>query len=217
MIPTELKKQREGGFIRLMQNKTTSDIIASYFGKYTLVDGKGIRDYEYLGKVVDKKENVFFNNKLGFFKFTIEDGYTLLNNWELVDPSKNINEHAILNYGDIWLFDNICRQTGFISVLKIIIPTESDTLMALLAYKFSSDTGVSPKVFNWYEKSYAKILYPYASLSSESISSFIHKMGETHVYEHFYDLYHEYLKTNYMHDTLKCDNVLIVVLVPSIQ
>jgi hypothetical protein len=210
IIPNELmEKKREGGFIKLKQSKNSNDITATYYGKYTLVDGKGHRDYEYLGKVVNQEENVYFNNKFGFFRFTIAEGYSLINNYTLVEPFKKGNEHAVLSYGDSWLFDDICRQTDFISILKNVIPDESDTFLALLAYRFSSNCGVYSKANIWYENSFAKILYPFASLSSGSISKFMNKFGDPQVFNKFFNLYHSFLNRGSIYDKLTCDNILI--------
>jgi hypothetical protein len=162
---------------------------ASYDATCFVKDGKIYHDSAYIGKVVDKKENLFFNQKHQFFNFTLHSGF--LTRPDLI--LANQPERVQLCYGDIWLYDEILTQTGFKDVISKIAPNYNDTLNALLAFKLSENGTSFCEAQNWFEISYARLLYPKASLSSSSISNFLKIIGEEFYNMQFITLYLEYL------------------------
>jgi hypothetical protein len=206
-IPESLKlEQREGGCFRY--HKRASGLFCTYYGVHHTAKDDSQRSSEYLGKVIEKDNHIFYNNKWGFFKFSIENGYEQLNNNFSV-----VQEGAIdfcnLRYGDIWLLTDLYNSSQFESVITSISPFDSDTLHALIAYKLSTGDNAFVNVEGWFQRSYAKILYPNAALSSGSISTFLKRFGGKNIREKFFDFYHEFLNEDKQSDVLICNSVLI--------
>jgi hypothetical protein len=207
-IPDELLGQRrDGGFIRYF--KRPSGLFGSYYSSHHSDHSKESRKEEYLGKVIDKSSNIFFNNKFGFFSFTQSNGYISLNDRYTVNYVHDSSNFINLRFGDVWLLNSIYDLTNFETVLKNISPYDSDSLHALLAYKLSTGDNAFVHADTWLQRSYARILYPNAALSSGSISLFFKKFGNRMIREHFFDLYHDFLKEDKFSDVLICNSVLI--------
>ncbi|MDR0675809.1 MAG: transposase [Elusimicrobiota bacterium] len=206
-IPQALtEQQRQGGFIRYYNR--SDKIYGSYIGPHHSNTNKTKRIEEYLGLVIDKEENIFYNTKWGFIKFSIQDGYTSLNDIYHINLPGSQN-YCSLRYGNIWLLHDLYQTLNFETVLKNLTSFESDTLHALIAYKLTTGDNTFLHVQNWFQRSYARILYPNATVSSASISTYLKKLGESSIREKFFDLYHEYLKEDKSSDFLICNSILI--------
>jgi transposase len=142
----------------------------------------------YLGRVINKENSLYFSNKFGFFNFTLENG--LIRRYDMVKDTHPESLH--LRYGDIWLYEEILSKTGFNQVTSNLIPYYNDTLNALLAFRLSDDSAYC-NAQQWFERSYAKVLYPRATMSSASISSFLEKLGDEINYRQLTSLYLNFL------------------------
>jgi hypothetical protein len=140
---------------------------------------------DYLGRVVNKDEGLFFSYKRGYFNFSLETGYMVRP--DLVTDNKP--ESLRLRFGDLWIYCEILRQTGLSHVTQQLMPTFNDTLNALIAFKLSSPEVAYCNAQTWYDRSYAKVLYPKAAISSASISTFLEQLGEEQIYRDFTSLY----------------------------
>jgi hypothetical protein len=89
---------------------------------------------------------VFRSQKLGCFTFSLEHGFGKVSDLDasalaslplddmpaaagLPTPSK------VLNFGDVWMVDQIYRQSGLETVLDNLIPGFGDTLKSLVAFR----------------------------------------------------------------------------------
>ncbi|MDR2367750.1 MAG: transposase [Deltaproteobacteria bacterium] len=204
-IPQELvQKNREGGFVKKFYRSQVK------YGAYVSPhhSSSDTNREEYLGRIVNEDDNVYYNKKWGFFRFTIKDSYTQLNNVYTLN-SQGSQEFCSLCYGNIWLLHDLYHSTKFSSVLENLLPFEADTLHVLLAYKLTTGENTFVNVDSWFQRSYAQILYPHAAVSSGSISAFLKKLGENSIREKFFDIYHDYLKEDKESDVLICNNILI--------
>jgi hypothetical protein len=143
----------------------------------------------YLGRVVNQGEGLFFNNKSGYFNFTLEKGFVLRH--DLVPDGAP--ESLRLRFGDIWVYNEILRTTGFNQVLENLMPSCNDTLNSLIAFRLSNPDAAYCYSQSWYDRSYAKVLYPKATISSASISPFLVKLGDEFIYREFTSLYLNFL------------------------
>jgi hypothetical protein len=130
---------------------------------------KSIHYKEYLGEVKNYEEKLFYSTKYGFFNFTLAKGYVLR-----PELSDNLYAEKIrLRYGDLWVYNETLRSTGLDIVTNNLIPEYKDTLNALLCFRLSLKDSAFCNAQTWYDRSFAKVIYPKAALSSGSISLFL--------------------------------------------
>jgi hypothetical protein len=154
-------------------------------------DGKVYHESDYLGKVIDKNDNLFYHTDKGFYHFTLENGYIPRPDLSIV-PSRPQN--VTLRYGDFWILDEIIKRYSLDSVLNKITPDETDTLLTLLAYKLSTKGEPYDLLSNWYDRSYCKIHYPNPIISSGGISKYLQRLGQDYSYRAFYTNYLNYIR-----------------------
>ncbi|MDR1040838.1 MAG: transposase [Deltaproteobacteria bacterium] len=165
-------------------------VYARYMKSTFTRNGKTYHDSRYLGRVVDKERGIFRNRSLGTFSFDLENGIrnvSILVNDSLMEDTR---AHISLEFGDIWLIDQILKETGLDTVIERLIPKRSDTLKALVGYKLlSNDVYVYANA--WYRSSYARVLYPGANVDSPWISEFHAELGTEENLNKFFELYLE--------------------------
>jgi hypothetical protein len=144
---------------------------------------------EYLGRVVNKDESLFFNNKRGYFNFTLDKGLVLRP--DLIPEGRP--ESLRLRFGDIWVYSEILRKTGFSQLIENLVPSRNDTLNSIIAFRLSNPDAAYCYAQSWYDRSYAKVLYPDAAISSSSISVFLENLGDELNYREFTSLYLDFL------------------------
>jgi hypothetical protein len=173
------------GFISFVEKGSAS--YATYFPKTFVRDGKVYHDAEYLGKVIDIDRCVFRSRARGTFTFSLEHGFGDVST--LGDPSIfDLPPVQVFNFGDIWMVDQILQQTGLDKILEDLIPESSDTLKSLISYKLLT-SDASNYVSQWYAKSYARIIYPFANVESQRIRDFHAKLGTEENYRMFFESY----------------------------
>ncbi|MDR2368110.1 MAG: transposase, partial [Deltaproteobacteria bacterium] len=173
------------GHIRFQKRK--NGLYASHVKNTYKRNRKVYHDYDYLGKVIDQENLLFYHTKKGFFNFSLEKGYIPRPDLSLKIYS---SERESLRYGDIWVFDDIITKSGLLSVFKIVTPGDTDTLLTLVAYKLSNPGQPFDNIAHWYDRSFAQIKYPNAIVSSSDISKYLHKLGQ--------DLNHQDFTVHYL-------------------
>ncbi len=121
----------------------------------------------YLGKVIDKKNQVF--EKVRF---------------------KQSEEKLILDFGDVYVIDQCLKTSVIYPLLKDIPVILQETLCALLFYRICH-TGAMMHAKNWYDGNVVKFLYRNAEVTSQRISNALMLLGEEHLQRRFFQ---EYLK-----------------------
>jgi hypothetical protein len=174
--------------------KKDSGIYGIWFNSTYFVDGKVRHGSLYLGKVVNQLKGLFYRDKIGYFTFTTENGFG--KPYNLGDPSvPKYPVSASLHFGDIWMVDQIFKQSGLDAVMENLIPGSGDTVKALVAYRLlKNDAYCYAKT--WYERSYACLLYPNANLDSPRISEFQEILGLEANYRRFFSSYLEVITKN---------------------
>ena len=145
---------------------------------------KKTNDIEWLGRVIDKEKGVYKSRARGVFSFTLDDG--------VVEQITEANEKLILDFGDCYFFDTVLEDSKYKDVLASVFGDMSDTILSLIYYR-SLQGGASYYAGDWWEGSYARILFPRASLSSQRISEALKSVGDEAVVRGFFEKYLRYI------------------------
>jgi transposase len=150
-------------------------------------NGKIYHEEDYLGKVIDKSIGLFQNRERGIFTFSIENGYGEPNPLDIPLVYEK-PFHKTLHFGDVWMVDQILKQTGLVDILESLVTNAGDTIKSLVSFRTIESVAYS-YAEDWYLKSYARVLYPNAKLESSMISQFHTLLGQEDVYINFFKQY----------------------------
>jgi hypothetical protein len=87
------------------------------------------------------------------------------------------------------MIDHTLKTSGLDNILESLIPDSSDTLKALVAYRLIHNGEGFNFASEWYRKSFARVIYPKASLDSPRISEFLANVGQEKYYRLFFENY----------------------------
>ena len=168
-------------------------------------EGKKVsKQYQNLGRVIDKEKGVYKNRKRGIFSYDLDTNTYGVAPADILIPQITGKEKLILDFGDIFLLD------WFVKDRRLDIPINAtgygnlDTLHAMIGYYVLCGMA-NTHAKSWWEGSYARFLYPKANLTSQRISDFLTAIGNEHSQRSFF---HEYFKTLNILD-IDPENVLI--------
>ena len=133
------------------------------------------RNAIYLGRVIDKEHNVFYNKERGIFTFDISTG-----TYGEADPSYQGNlkndrrkkPNLILDFGDSYFVDALIKTMHYDDVLNGIDYKNKDSLWSMVEYYILSNKA-NMHANTWYEGSFANVLYPQADIHSQRISKLL--------------------------------------------
>ena len=180
------KRIMSNGFMRY-EMKNGAEYASVYKAKR--IGRKKTNEIEYLGRVIDKAQGIYQNRSRGIFSYSIERGYEKAEK-RIETQSK---EKLILDFGDVYVFDEILKKTGLRAVYESVLPEESDTLLAMVAHRTLDSSTASRYALEWWEGSYARMLYPEAELRSQRISEFLCAIGDESRQRGFFRNYLSYL------------------------
>jgi hypothetical protein len=173
-------------FIHIIKNNG-----AEYAYIYTprKVNGKKDNAPVYLGRVVDKDKGIYRSRVRGAFTYDIENGYGDVmgeaDNIALLDVKE---EKLILDFGNAYCLYEALKICGLYEMIYSIVPGKEDTLMSVLGFKLLA--GASNRYAeDWWEGSYARILFPNAKLQSQRLSEFYRQLGDEAVHREFFAKY----------------------------
>jgi hypothetical protein len=86
------------------------------------------------------------------------------------------------------MVDRVLKRTGLAGVLENLLPGAGDTIKSLVALRVTQSYEYS-YAEEWYRCSYAKLLYPKATLEPSQISKLYVLLGNKHVYDNFFSNY----------------------------
>jgi hypothetical protein len=109
-----------------------------------------------------------------------------------------------VDFGDAFFLDTFIKNSGLALSIQAVGYGNPDTLNAMIAYYALCSTA-NRYAQDWWEGSYARILYPKANLSSQRISYFLAAIGDEYSQREFFREYIKLLERSEM-DT---GNVLI--------
>lgn len=165
------------------------------------------RDAVYLGRVVDKENNVFFNRERGVFTYDVVTGA-----YGEADPSfqgglkddRRKKASLILDFGDSYFVDSLVRAMHYDEVLDSISYQNKDTLWAMVEYYILSSKANS-HANTWYDGSFANALYPEADLHSQRVSKLLDELGREEVRRSYFKAHIKWLKGHV------CDDPAIII------
>jgi hypothetical protein len=172
------------------------------YAKFCPADRKhGGRD-KYLGIVINEANGIFYNRKSGgFFRFTVDGGKQELAAgerayYEVVRKGcgrDSLRKVLALDFGDAWFLDYILENSGLKQLFAQTCLEDADTLLALISFRLL-ETDAHCYAQRWLEGSYARYLYPQASISSQRVSEFLARLGAEEAKRAFFDAYIPYMK-----------------------
>jgi len=154
--------------------------------------GKG--EQVYLGRVLDKEKGIFKSRERGVFIYDVASNSFLDVPPEYEEPkitrkTKNPKRPIlIVSFGDIFLFDSYIKKSGLSKAVDAIGYRNKDTLYAILAYYLLSSHS-NCHAQDWWELTYANIIYPKAQLSSQRISDALTDIGSEEAKREFFKEY----------------------------
>ncbi|MDR2456877.1 MAG: transposase [Clostridiales Family XIII bacterium] len=181
-------------------------LYATYSERTYIENGKVYHVSHYLGKVIDKKEHLFYHTEYGYFNFTTEKGYIPRPDIIFSSPHR---ERVSLRYGDIWVFDEIIRKFNLLSLFEKVTPKYINTLLTLVVNRLSNPCSPYDSLANWYDRSFAQILYPNATVSLSGIQKYLELLGQDNNYKDFSISYFNYMSQCNFTDNLRESPVLI--------
>ena len=147
------------------------------------------KTYTNLGRVLDREKGVYQNRERGVYTFSLEHGYGKAPAEFVPCGQSSMGKmKLILDFGDSYFVDAFLKQTGFDKVIEEIGYGNPDTLKAMLAY-YVLCSMANCHAADWFEGSYARILYPKANLTSQRISDFLAAIGDEYSYREFFKAY----------------------------
>lgn len=173
-------------------------------------NGKSVSKEEplYLGRVLDKDNNVFKSRERGIFTYDVDTNTFGKVPADYVEPiaKRNVKypkrPDLIVSFGDIFLLDEYVKKSGFAKAIDAIGYRNPDTLHALFAYYLLSPHA-NCHAEDWWNLTYAKYLYPNAQMSSQRISDALADIGSEDAKRSFFKEYFRFLET---YQTANADN-----------
>jgi hypothetical protein len=178
--------------MNITYDKKASGLYAKLCRQAKRQGGKIQKTYENLGKVIDKEKGIYQNRERGVFLYNINNDVYSTPDTEYMLPCKLKKEKLILDFGDIYFLDTYLRREKLTTALDAMGYRNPDTLYAMLSYYILCTTAMC-HAGDWWEGSYARILYHKANLTSQRISDFLADIGEEQSLRGFFSEYISYL------------------------
>jgi len=134
--------------------------------------GKWRQCSQYLGVVVDKDNDV----------------YEKRNEIKQAQRLPEQKEQYILDYGDSYYLSEFIKRDAVYPILGEVFGGHLDTLLSLVLFKMHGGNAMR-YAENWYEGNAAKLLFPQAALSTQSISNFLGLIGKEKLQQSFFREY----------------------------
>jgi hypothetical protein len=160
----------------------------------------------WLGRVVDKKNGIFYNKNDGYFQFTIEDGKTeldksaiqylkLTDKYTTDDVNEEKTEEAIecLSFSGVYLANEFIKRSGLFQIISDNCHFDIQTFLSLIIFKLTSVSTYN-NAYDWWNETYTRYLYPQADLEFSKISGFLSTVIDKTDFTKFFDSYFKQLK-----------------------
>lgn len=174
--------------MHLMLSKKPSGTYATV-AESVRVDGKPVKTNRiYLGKVIDLERGIFENKDRGVYTYDVNTG--CYGEADLTDlpKRKRGKKRMALDFGDVYVLDQFISETCIYQSIEASGCPNPDTMKALVAFYVLTDKPHS-WAQDWYESSYASILYPKADLNDRRISDYLKRIGDAEIHRNFFGYY----------------------------
>jgi hypothetical protein len=157
---------------------------------------KVIKEYQHLGKVLDKDNGIYQSRERGVFTYDLESNSFGKAPEDFVPPLNNSRkEKLIVDFGDIYFLDKFINNSVLCESIDSLGYGNPDTLKSMISY-YCLASSANCYAENWWSGSYAHILYPKANLTSQRISDFLSSIGDESRLRIFFDKYIKLLDAN---------------------
>lgn len=148
-----------------------------------------------LGRVLDKQRLIFRNRTDGTFLYDAQTGErkTPPEDFGVKVVRSNAREQLIVDFGNAYFVDKYIERHKLWPVFESIGYGNLDSFKALLGY-YILEKSSNAHAEDWYDGSYARIIYPKALLQSPRISDMLKAIGKEDVLRRFFHAYISYLK-----------------------
>lgn len=144
---------------------------------------------ENLGRVIDKENNIFCQKGITYQYILGEGRREALPS--ALPPERVVPEaeKLILDFGDAWFLQEYLSRHPFYGSIQNTLPSESDTLLALVSYRLLNNKGASCHARIWYEGNYSHLAFPYANLTGQNICRIMKELGREEIQRCFFGEY----------------------------
>lgn len=156
-----------------------------------------------LGRVLDKEKGIYRSRERGVYTYDLESNSYGKVPVDYIEPSKSKpskylvaggkkRSRLCIEFGDSFFLDAFLKETGLYQVIDAAGYGNKDTLHAIVFYYLLSQQPNSHAA-DWYELSYAKYLFPNATMSSQRISDALAEIGMEDSKRLFFGAYYPYM------------------------
>ncbi len=143
----------------------------------------------YLGKVIDKEKGIYENKKLGLITFDPKTGaFGKPDLAQVPARAPRGKKLTSADFGDAYVLDRYVTDMGMEAVIDSFGCQNPDTMKALMMYYILHDEP-NDYALDWFEGSYASVLYPKADMDGRRISEFLFMLGADDMMKSFFHFY----------------------------
>ncbi len=156
---------------------------------------------EYLGKIIDEDQGIFWSRARGYFKFDIETGeYSAVPDeirakYEPQHDETHLDIKSTI-FGGVYVLNDFLYKSGLMSVIDTLPCKNKDTLHSLILFYALSDLANCDAI-KWSTDTVTHFLYPNANLESQRVSEFLEDLGNDDVIYNFQKQYIDFVFTHY--------------------
>lgn len=143
---------------------------------------------QYLGKVINLEKGIFKNNKLGIFRYNLNDGFEQSDFKDDSYINFSRKEKLILDFGSSYLLSEFIKSNFILNLFKNTLQNYSDTLLAMIFYYIEVKAS-NRDAEKWFDGSFSNLLFPSAQIKSQRISELLEKLGNESVVRSFFTQY----------------------------
>jgi len=154
------------------------------------IDGKVKTTQKSLGRVLDEGKRIYQSRERGVFTYDVDTG-----EYGKPDPADipsvkrwSRKESLILDFGDAYFIDKAIEGFGLYKAVDAMDYGNNDSVRALLMFYIVSQAA-NCYAQDWFDGSYARILFPRANLESQRISDILSAIGDEWSYREFFREY----------------------------
>jgi hypothetical protein len=136
----------------------------------------------------DKEKCIYQSRERGVFTYNLEENSFGKPDVDYLLPGALKHEKLVIDFGDIYFLNAYLRKKRLTDSIDAIGYQNPDTLYAMLSYYILCSTA-NCHANNWWDGSYARILYPKANLTSQRISDFLANIGDEACLRRFFSKY----------------------------
>jgi hypothetical protein len=144
-----------------------------------------------LGRVIDEEGGIYKNRARGVFTYDVETDSYGEPDASVIIPvirRKNRAEKLIVDFGDAYFVDEYIGRIKMREAIGAMRYGNGDSVKALLMFYVLCKTA-NCNAAEWYEGSYARVLYPRANLESQRVSDLLSSIGEESSHRAFFREY----------------------------